>query len=202
MKKKFLFIIALIMLLSSVVATSPNEKRIIMHVNLCENPYFDTRFDRQLVNEFTLNSSYEIIQPGWNDDMNPDFPADMFNADSLFNWGKEVGGNFLVFVNVTSHRLEKRKTFSIPIIMHKYQTYGVIEGDLRIYDLSRERVLLADRFKVEKKGPRVIQMDMDNNKNDPDLHLNSVEKIKFFKRLEEVASHKIYEMSRRYLGRR
>jgi hypothetical protein len=74
---------------------------------------------------------------------------------------------------------------SLPLVFHKYETVGDIGGELRFIDVRRGKFLIAEPFKVEQKGPRIIQATMDDNVNNPDIHLMAPDKISFFDRLEE-----------------
>jgi len=114
-----------------------------------------------------------------------DFPVNRYNTDSLLEWGREVGGRYLMLVEITREGLERHKSFHVPLVFHKYETVGVIEGEFRFLDLSRGKTLATETFKIEQKGPRIFQATMDDDKNDPDLHLTAPEKVIFFDHLEE-----------------
>jgi len=114
-----------------------------------------------------------------------DFPTSYYNTDSLLEWGREAGGRYLLLVEITREDLERHKSFHVPLVFHKYETVGVIEGEFRLLDLSRGKTLTAETFKIERKGPRIFQATMDDDKNDPDLHLTAPEKVVFFDHLEE-----------------
>jgi hypothetical protein len=117
----------------------------------------------------------------------------MCNTDSLVNWGQEAGGRYLFVVTVNDERIERQKTFSIPLIVHKYQTVGVVEGNYRLIDVYRGKLLEAKSFKIKLEGPRVFQADPDNNIDDPSIRLNAVEKMQFISRLEERVAEKLAE---------
>ena len=44
---------------------------------------------------------------------------------------------------------------------------------------------MAEPFRIERKGPRIFQATMDDDKNDPDLHLTAPDKVRFFAELED-----------------
>ena len=80
---------------------------------------------------------------------------------------------------------------SLPLVFHKYETVGVIGGELRLIDIRRCKFLIAEPFKVEQKGPRIFQATMDDDVNDPDIHLTAPDKISFFDRLEERLASRV-----------
>lgn len=82
---------------------------------------------------------------------------------------------------------------SLPLVFHKYETVGVIEGELRLVDIRRGKLLIAEPFQVKQKGPRIFQATMDDDVNDPDIHLTAPDKIGFFDRLEEKLALRVVE---------
>ena len=128
----------------------------------------------------------------------PVFPEDRFNLDSLVDWGLETGQDYLMLVIVGSERLERRKTFNVPLVFHRYETVGVIEGELRFIDLRKGKLLLAEPFEVKQKGKKIFQAAMDDDVNDPSIHLTASQKIRFFDRLEEKLAKRLAEKITRY----
>ena len=167
------------------VATAANTGRDII-VNVVSPPlaYSDSKVDTELQRRLSREGSFRVTLVDQDGDQTPAFPEDRYNTDSLLNWGREVGGRYLMVVEVTAERLERRKSFHVPLIFHKYETVGVIDGEFRLLDLVRGRVLAVEPFKIEKKGPRIFQATMDDDINDPDLHLTAPRKIVFFNELE------------------
>jgi hypothetical protein len=106
-----------------------------------------------------------------------------------------------MIVVVHSERLEKRKSFNIPLLFHKYETWGVIEGELRLVDVAKGKQVRAVPFKIEQVGPRALQGTMDDDVNDPDLRLTAPEKLEFFSRLEDKLIAHLLEQVRGPLGR-
>jgi hypothetical protein len=82
---------------------------------------------------------------------------------------------------------------SLLLVFHKYETVGVIEGELRLIDVRRGKFIIAEPFQVEQKGPRIFQATMDDDVNDPDIHLTAPDKIGFFDRLEEKLALRVVE---------
>lgn len=115
----------------------------------------------------------------------PGFPTEYHRASSLIDWGKAVDADYVVLVRIDSERLDKRKDVHVPLLFHRYVTIGVIEGELRVFDIGRGRLEIAEPFRVEKKGPRAFQATMDDDKYDPDLNLTAPDKLAFFRVLEE-----------------
>lgn len=129
----------------------------------------------------------------------PDFPTDRYHLDSLVNWGRETGTRYLLAVYVQSERIERRKTFSLPIVFHRYETIGVVEGEFRFVDVSKGKQLLAESFKVSQRGKRVFQASIDDDINDGDIHLTAYQKVQFLDKLEEKLSRHIVKKIKRYV---
>lgn len=123
----------------------------------------------------------------------PPFPADRYHLDSLVNWGLEAGVDHLLIVDVDNEQLRREKSFHLPLVFHKYETVGVIEGQLRLIDVARSRLLVSEPFRVKEKGARIFQATMDDDINDPDLHLTASAKLRLFHSLEERLAAKITE---------
>lgn len=115
----------------------------------------------------------------------PPFPENRTDTDSLLNWGKEAGGRYLLVVTVGDEYLERRKSFSLPLIFQRYQTVGVIRGEFRFLDLQKGRLLAAEQFDVQLVGTGRLQGATDDNRNDPDLHMAAPEKGRLFCLLED-----------------
>ncbi|MCK4605994.1 MAG: hypothetical protein KAU35_01735 [candidate division Zixibacteria bacterium] len=152
--------------------------------------------------QLTRNQSLRVLEPRDNGGDFPAFPHDPYNLDSLVNWGLEIGGRYLVLVDIHDERLEKRKSWHLPLLFHKYETIAVVEGELRHVDLSRGKLMLSTPFKVEQKGARVFQATTYDDVNDPDLHLPAPAKIRLFDHLEDkLCLHLVELISLRSRGR-
>jgi len=166
------------------------QRSVIVHVSVPPLAWSGSALEAKLKRQLSRDGDLIIVTVPDTSPGRPEFPHDAYNTDNLTNWGMEVGGRYLLTVEVHSERLEKRKLYHFPLVFHKYVTVGVIEGELRLIDITRGKLLSAEPFKVEQKGPQVFQATMDDNINDPDLHLTAPGKTKFFDRLEEkLASH-------------
>jgi len=130
----------------------------------------------------------------------PEFPADRYNLDSLVNWGKEVGGRYLLHVVVRSTRLERHRDMHVPFLIHRYSNVGIIEGELRCYDLTWGRTVVAEPFRIKAQAKMVMQMSIDNDRHDPGLHIPAPEKAKFFDELDQKLTDHILKQIESILG--
>lgn len=183
--RKFALALLALLLAAGTVANSSNGRRMLLNVVATPLAYGDSKVDQKMVQWLTRESDIRVSLIDHDRDNQPAFPADRYNPDSLLEWGREVGGSYLMLVEVKREGLECRKSFNLPLIFHKYETVGIIEGEFRLFDLNRGRMLAAEPFKLERKGPRKFQAKMDDDENDPDLHLTAPEKLVFFDYLEE-----------------
>ena len=180
-------ILLILTLLVSVVAANAatTGRKLMLSVISPPLAHSDSRIDTKLVRYLTGESDLRVTVVDDSAGTQPDFPDNYFDLDSLMEWGREVGARFVMVVEVTAERLEKRKSFHVPLVFHKYETVGVIEGEFRLVDLSRDKLLTAEPFKLESKAARIFQATMDDDINDPDLHLTAPNKVIFFDRLED-----------------
>ena len=146
-----------------------------------------SKLEQHLIRALSRSADWRIVRVR-GIETGPVFPADQHNLDSLVNWSLEAGGSYLVMVTVDDRRLERRKGFHIPLVAHKYETVGVATGELRLIDVARGRQVLAEPFRIEKRGPRVFQATMDDDINDPDLHLRAPQKAIFAGELDDKLS--------------
>jgi len=170
------------------VAAGAADQELLLYVDSQPSPWNDSQLERKLVQTFARQDKLRLTTVDRAGHSGPAFPENPYDIDSVVNWGAEIGGRYLMIVMVESERLERRKGFHIPLVFHKYQTFGVIEGELRVVDIARGRLLIAEPFSFEQEGPRAFQATMDDDINDPDLHLTAYGKIAFFDELEKSAS--------------
>lgn len=181
------FVIAFLVALvpAAGLADSTVGRRLLLNIVSPPLAYTDSHVGEKMQRSLTGKSDIRVsIVDKDGSDAVP-FPPDYYDADDLMEWGREAGGRYLMIVEITREDLERRKSFHIPLVFHKYETVGIIEGEFRLLDLSRGKTLTAEPFKLEQKGPRIFQATMDDDKNDPDLHLTAPEKVVFFDHLEE-----------------
>lgn len=192
MRYRGVFILAGLLALGSTGSVpAAIEREVILHVEAKAAPWHDSDFEARLERTLTRHNGVKLTLTSRLGETTPAFPEAKYDLDSLVNWGMEAGGRYLVVVVIDAERLERRKRFHVPLIFHKYQTIGVIEGELRIVDIERGRLLKAEPFRLEKDGPKVFQGTMDDDVNDPDLHLSAPAKIRFFRDLEETLSRRL-----------
>ncbi len=181
-------ILVLLVLAGSVLAN--NSRKVILRVIAPASAWSRSKVAEKVKIHLSRDLRYSIIDPDLSADGQPPFPEQCYNLDSLMNWGTELGGRYLMLIDVHSQRLETRKTFQIPLFFHKYQAMAVVEGEFRCLDLSRGRMLIAEPFRLEEKGPRCMQADPDENAFDADLRLSADQKILLLDKLEEkLADH-------------
>ena len=137
----------------------------------------------KLLIELSRNGNSAVVNADVLTEMS-EFPVGRYETDLLIDWAAQAGRKYLVLVSVEFEGLERKKTFSLPLIFHKYENIGVISGELRIIDIIRKRNIVSEHFKIEKEGKRIIQASIDDDKNDADLHISAPEKIIFFSELE------------------
>lgn len=163
---------------------------VLLKVNQAEVAWAAPDLVGKLERRLTTDLGLEVRSAGKNSGL-PTGPNNRYHTDSLVNWGQEAGARYLMLVTVASETLQRKKTFNLPLIFHKYETVGVILGDVRFYDVARGRLLMSRPIKFELEAKRVFQGAMDGDKNDPSIHLTAVEKISFFDELEEKLAEKL-----------
>ncbi len=170
---------------AQVVSGSTAGKLVLLSVDQSENAWSDNRLCERLRTVLTRDANWRVEPvPALSKGQGP---ACWPNTDSLISIGQELGGQYLVLVRVTDQRLERRKSFHVPLVFHKWEVVGVLKGEYRIIDLVRGKQVKAESFEEELHGPRVFQATMDDTKFDPDITLNAEEKTVLFENLEEQA---------------
>ncbi len=200
--KKYVVIVLILFISVVTLQASSVNKQIAIKVFTPEIPWADSKLDSKILQSFSRQANMRVKMIHDDKIIIPEFPEDFYNNELLLEWGKEFGGRFIMIVDVQSERIEKRKSFHIPLIFHKYQTYGVIEGELRLFDVDRGKLLMVQQFRVEEKSSRIFQATMDDDINDPDLHLTAPGKIRFFSKLEDKFVVELKKKTKVYLGLR
>lgn len=183
MKLRLTLIAATVLAMASTVESLPN-RTVLLYVKAAPSAWADSRLKEKLISHLASSPEVRVVDAKEGKDR-PPTPESDYDVDSLVNWGREIGGRYLLTVEVHSTRLETKKTFNLPLIFHRYKTSGIIDGQFRLIDLSRGKQLAAEPFKLTQDGPSVIQAAWDGLESDPDLHLSAAEKLIFFDRLEE-----------------
>jgi len=166
---------------------------ILLKVNEPAAAWSTVGIGEKLTIRMSRDSALRVVRIDETDDNLPSFPADQYNLDSLVNWGLEAGGQYLMLVDVHHERLERRKTWQAPLFFHKYITVGVIVGELRLIDLVRGELVVAQPFRREQEARRIFQGSPDDDINDPDLHVTAPGKQVFFDRLEHKLCDELLE---------
>ena len=182
--------VLLVLLLAGWVWGRPlsSDRTVILQVDVPALAWSGSTLEAKLLRHLSRNDNLNVVTSSTGTVDWPEFPQDRYNVDSLKNWGIEVGGHYLLTVVVHNEWLETRKSFHLPLVFHKYEIVGVIEGELRLVDIARGKQLGVEPFTVRQNGPRIFQATMDDDMNDPDLHLTAFDKVRFFDRLEEKAT--------------
>ena len=185
-----------ILLISSAILLTGNAAAgptIVLKVNPPPAAWSTVGIGEKLTIRMSRDSGLRVIRVDEADDALPKFPADRYNLDSLVNWGLEVGGQYLMLVDVHHERLERRKTWQVPLFFHKYVTMGVIDGEFRLIDLIEGELLVAKPFRREQEARRIFQASPDDDINDPDLHMTAPGKQVFFDQLENSLCDQLLE---------
>ncbi len=202
MRRTLSLAVALVVLLALGGSAAGSARRLILWTETVPLAWGDSRLEDLLVTELSRDPDLRVLAIGPAASDRPRFPSDRYNTDSLLDWGTEVGGRYLLVVTVKHEALERRKTFSVPLIFHRWETIGVIRGELRLLDLQKRRLLTAESFSVEFSGPQQFQGLGDDNRNDPLLHIAASEKSRFFEALEaKLARQVIAALGRLTRGR-
>lgn len=159
---------------------------VIVNVSTPACPYADSRLSEKLGLHLSAVNTVPII---WNDDKPDSLAASDESAgfDQLLARGKILNGRFLVDILVNRMDIIKRKITVIPLLLHRYQTYAVLSGTLRIIDIAKSRLVKLEPINYDLKASDQWQV-ADDDSNDPALLVPSDEKITLFDRLDEKAA--------------
>lgn len=189
---KFVAGLALCLLFAS--TSFANGRKMILHVNPVALAWSSSRIDKAIVSRFTREREFQLTVNSATVESARDFPGTTFDIDSLLSWGAEFGGRYLLSVDVSSERLDKKRTMHIPLILHRYETVGIIDAEIRLLDLERGRMILAEPLAVEVTAKRIIQADPDKDQDDADIHIRASDKAEFFMKLEREFADELYKM--------
>lgn len=196
--KRFSLFIGALLLAASV---SAGDRLVMIHVEQPTPAWSNSRIYSKLATILTRDANLQVREAKPVGALDEPFPADELDDQAVADWARAYQAQYVVVVVVQSERLEKRKSFHIPLLFHKFETWGVIEGELRLIDVTRSKQVRAVPFKVEQVGPRAWQATMDDNKNDPDLLLTAPDKMRFFDDLENKLVNQMIENVRGPIGR-
>lgn len=167
--------------------------RILLRVSPAESAWSSVGIEEKLLIRMTRDTAMRVVDVSGTDNGLPAFPEDRFNLERLVEWGQEIGGEYLMLVDVHDERMERRKTWRIPFFFHKYETIGVISGELRLIDLKRGVLLLSQPFRREQEASRVFQGSPDDDINHPNLHMTAPDKLVFFDQMEDHLCDQLLE---------
>ncbi|MEA2031758.1 MAG: hypothetical protein U9N55_09245 [candidate division Zixibacteria bacterium] len=195
---KVLLFLAVVSIGASLFASTPNRaqrgpRTVMVWVNDYPTPWGESQIEDLLIRSFSRTGHLRAFPINTNANQMTNFPRDWFNADSLADWTAKKKSRFVLVVDVLNERLERRKGFHLPMVFHKYQTVGIIEADVRLFDARLGRFIMSESLKVEEGGPKIFQFTMDDDINDPDLHLTTPKKLSFIAHLEKKFCHRIIE---------
>jgi hypothetical protein len=193
-------LLLLIFFLTGSLAASPRV--VLLEVTTAPLAWSDSKLSQMLERQLSCDENIRVVPASSRTSEQPPFPSRRYDIDSLLDWGLEMGGRYLMVVTVTDERLEKKKTFNVPLLFQKYETVGIIEGDWRLLDLQRQKMLVEEPFRVQLNGPRILQGSMDDNRYDADIHLTAVRKVTFFQRLEDKLTGELVKKVFKHVGSR
>lgn len=180
-------------------SASAGTNAMLIDVQAEPSAWYDSHLADKLEVVFSRNVDLRVtIATNIDAQGGPATPATRTHPDSLMNWGMEMGSRYLLTITINRSGLERRKTFNIPLLFHRYKTVGFIEGEIRFLDLAKGRMLVAEEFAIERSARDQFQAEGDDNRHDPALHLSSPEKLAFFSSLEDELTHQIVERVREH----
>lgn len=160
-------------------------RAIIVQVDQAPLAWSDSRLAEKLATTLSRDQELRIIEADREAGLMPAFPSDRTNVDSLLDWGVEIGGRYLLTIKVDREGLECRKTFSVPLIFHRWETLAVVAGEIRLLDLQKRRLLLAEPFEERVRAARQFQSSSEDDKHDAALHVSAADKSDLFGCLED-----------------
>lgn len=185
-----IILITLLTICSMVVAQS-GPRTVLVWVEEHPRPWGESQIEELLIHNLSRNSNLRVFSANTNSIKEPEFPRDWTNVDSIADWSLERGCRYVLAVSIKDERLERKKGMHLPLLFHKYSTVGIVEADVRLFDAGRGKFIMTEMLTVEEKGPRVFQATMDDNINDPDLHLTTPKKLSFIAKLEQKFCNKL-----------
>jgi hypothetical protein len=188
MKDKQLNVYWIFMILALIVASvsAQNGRRTVALIFEESGEHITdfTLVDR-LSDKLMMKADLKVIIPE-EDSSLPKTPTGRFNLERLLAWGQEVGSRYIIYLQVSSRRVETKKRMSIPFILSRYVVEGRIEGSYCLIDLNRSKVVGNWALEAKVNGPRQWQVAEDYP-DDPDLMISAPRKVEFLNRLEDKA---------------
>lgn len=198
---KYILIVIGCLLLATASLFSGQTAEIVMLIDTPDLAWSETNLGHEIQLQLSRKGSMNVAGADQLDPELPPCPLASHNLDSLVLWGEETGRRYILSVEVSSERLERRKTFSLPLVFSRWETVGVIDGELRMIDVSKKRILVAEPFEIVEKAKRIFQMSFEGSEHDPDIILSPMQKIELFKHLEKTLAEHVYKKVKRYTRR-
>ncbi|MEW5794861.1 MAG: hypothetical protein AB1772_00745 [Candidatus Zixiibacteriota bacterium] len=159
-------------------------RALVLRIDQADLAWGDSRLVAKLTTALTRDPEIRVVVADHQVDSFRPFPPELHNLDSLLDWGTGVGGRYLLLIQVDREGLECRKTFSVPVLFHRWETLAVITGEMRLIDLQKRRLVLAEPFHEKLTASRQFQSSSEDNSHDPALHVSAGEKTELFDALE------------------
>jgi len=195
--RRVTFILVLLALCATGLNAWAASRELLVDVRTAPLAWGDSRLPEKIETALSRNPDLQITvsDPGDRLTANPQprFPDNRTDIEGLLDWGAEMGGRYLLVVTVDKEYLERRKSFNLPLIFHKYETVGIIVGEYRFLDIQKRRLLTAEPFETELCGSRQYQAEMDDNSSDPSLHIPATAKSRLFDALEDKLTEQLVE---------
>ena len=150
--RKIYYMFVFMLLITVLTSGAPTQKDLLLKIVTQDQAWSDSNLDKKIITELSRRSDIRIQLVSQQEPEEPRYPDDIYDLDSLTNWGREKGARYLMQIELSSQHFEKRKTFHIPLVAHKYETIGVVEGEMRFIDLMQGKLLAAEPFQIEEKG--------------------------------------------------
>lgn len=182
---------ALVLSVAIAGACSAQSSTLIVSIDQTGPAWADSRLYDKLAERLTRDQKVRIKEDAAMVRGTKGQSVDRFDLDRLLGQGRAQGADYLLYIRISSERFDRRKTFSVPLVFHKWEVIGVIEGEWRLVDVTHERQVKAAPIKIEMNGKRVLQATMDDNIDDPDLNMSSSAKLEFFGQLEDLLAEQL-----------
>jgi hypothetical protein len=203
MNKQSLYgvVLALCLLAGFGPSASAQGTKLLVAIEQQPTAFTDSRLFDYLSTELTRDARIQVEPIPACNPAQASSRAQAFDLERLVTDGRQRLGQYLLYIRVSSERYDRRKTFSVPLVFHKWEVIGVIEGEWRLIDVARGKLVRAEPFHIELNGKRVIQATMDDNVDDPDINMSAPDKIQFFGQLERTLSDQIIARTSGQIGK-
>ncbi len=193
-----LILVVLVLLVFPITGQAQGSRRTVAIVYQApEQKLADFDLIQKLTEELTIKGDLTVIDFS-RDSLLPAPPNDRFRLEELFQWGREIGTRYIIYVKIDQRRIASRKRRSIPLLLSRYIVEGQLTGNYILLDLNRNRLTASWELETTVTGPRQWQLAEDNP-DDPTLLLSAPRKLQMFDKLEAKAVGEIFKNVRRHL---